>query len=193
MFNIFFSFVHFSLAKSCPTLRPMDCSIPGFPVLHYLLEVCSDSCPFSQWCHSAIFSLSPSSPVLSLSQHQGLFHMFIMLAGHLKLFTKIPSSIRQKSPNSAPPTPIYIPYINLVRYTGLLLSHRRSFLFSTVIEMYPYCIPDQANHGHHLRLNSTFPYKIQYYFIGNKYAQSQLIHFNWADINRHFSDKEFEV
>ena len=28
-----------SVTKSCPTLcEPMDCSIPGFPVLHYLLE-----------------------------------------------------------------------------------------------------------------------------------------------------------
>ena len=29
-----------STAKSCPTLcNPMDCSMPGFPVLHYLLEL----------------------------------------------------------------------------------------------------------------------------------------------------------
>ena len=28
-----------SVAKSCPTLcNPMNCSMPGFPVLHYLLE-----------------------------------------------------------------------------------------------------------------------------------------------------------
>ena len=27
------------VSKSCPTLcDPMDCSIPGFPVLHYVLE-----------------------------------------------------------------------------------------------------------------------------------------------------------
>ena len=63
-----------SVAKSCPTLcYPMDCSTPGFPVLHYLLE-------FSQihvhWVSDAIqlslplLSLSPSA--LNLSQHQGL-------------------------------------------------------------------------------------------------------------------------
>ena len=39
-----FSFVAFitcccSVAQACPTLGdPMDCSTPGFPVLHYLLE-----------------------------------------------------------------------------------------------------------------------------------------------------------
>ena len=33
------SFCCCSVAKSCPTLcNPMDCSMPGFPVLHYLLE-----------------------------------------------------------------------------------------------------------------------------------------------------------
>ena len=32
-----------SLAKSCPTLcDPMDCSAPGFPVLHYLPGSCFD-------------------------------------------------------------------------------------------------------------------------------------------------------
>ena len=30
----------FSVAKSCLTFcNPMDCSMPGFPVLHYLLEL----------------------------------------------------------------------------------------------------------------------------------------------------------
>ena len=65
----------FSLARSCLTLfDPMDCSPPGFPVLHFLLE-------FSQthvhWVADAIQSshslLPPLSPALSLSKHQGLF------------------------------------------------------------------------------------------------------------------------
>ena len=64
-----------SVTQSRPTLfDPMDCSIPSFPVLHYLLE-------FSQthvlWVSDAIqtfHSLSPSSPfALNLSQHQDLF------------------------------------------------------------------------------------------------------------------------
>ena len=32
-----FAAVH-GVAKFCWTLPPMDCSTPGFPVLHYLLE-----------------------------------------------------------------------------------------------------------------------------------------------------------
>ena len=49
-----------SVAKSCLTLcDPMDCSTPGFPVLH---RVCSNSCPLSQWCHPTI-----SSSVIPLS------------------------------------------------------------------------------------------------------------------------------
>ena len=62
-----------SVTQSCPTLcNPMDCSIPGFPVLHCLPE-------FTQvhWVSDAIqlsHPLLPSSPpALSLSQHWGLF------------------------------------------------------------------------------------------------------------------------
>ena len=48
-----------SVTQLCPTLcEPMDYSItrkPGFQVLHYL-QVCSDSCPSSQWCHPTILS-----------------------------------------------------------------------------------------------------------------------------------------
>ena len=63
------------VTKLFPTLfDPMDCSIPGLPVLHFLTEFAqthvhwvSDaiqpSCPLS----------SPSPPALNLSQHQGLF------------------------------------------------------------------------------------------------------------------------
>ena len=57
----------------CPTLWDLvDCNLPGFPVLHYLLEFAHD-----HWVSNAIqpfHPLSPASPpVLSLSQHQGLF------------------------------------------------------------------------------------------------------------------------
>ena len=64
-----------SVAKVCPTLcNPMDCSMPYFPVLHYLPE-------FAQthvyWVSNALqpsHPLSPPSPLaLNLSQHQGLF------------------------------------------------------------------------------------------------------------------------
>ena len=34
---------------------PMDCSMPGFPVLHYVPE-CSNACALSQWCHPTIWS-----------------------------------------------------------------------------------------------------------------------------------------
>ena len=46
----------------------MDCSMPGFPVLHYL-PVCSNSCPLSQWCRPTISSsvnLLPPSPPASI-------------------------------------------------------------------------------------------------------------------------------
>ena len=63
-----------SVAQSCPTLcHPMDCSTPGLPVHHQLLE-------FTQthvhWVGDAIqpsHPLSSPSPAFNLSQHQGLF------------------------------------------------------------------------------------------------------------------------
>ena len=65
----------YSVTQSCPTLcDPMDCSTPGFPVLHYLPE-------FAQThVHGVSDAIQPSHPLsspspsaLSLSQHQGLF------------------------------------------------------------------------------------------------------------------------
>ena len=63
-----------SVAESCPTLcNPMNCSLLGFPVLHYLPD-------FAQihihWVSDAIQPShplsSPSPPDFNLSQHQGL-------------------------------------------------------------------------------------------------------------------------
>ena len=46
----------FSVTKSCPTLcDPINCSTPGFPVLHSL-PVCSISYTLSQWCRPTISS-----------------------------------------------------------------------------------------------------------------------------------------
>ena len=52
----------------------MNCSMPGFPVLHYLLEFAQTQV---HWVSDAIqlsYPLSPPSPpAFNLSQHQGLF------------------------------------------------------------------------------------------------------------------------
>ena len=64
-----------SVSKSCQTLcNLMNCSTPGFPVLHYLPEFAQTEV---HWIGDAIEPshalLSPSPPALNLSQHQGLF------------------------------------------------------------------------------------------------------------------------
>ena len=61
-----------SVAKLCLILYiPMDCSMPGFPVLHYLLEFAQTNV---HWVSEATQRfhplLTPSPPALSLSQHQ---------------------------------------------------------------------------------------------------------------------------
>ena len=65
----------FSVTESCPTLFDhMDCSTPGFPVLHHLLELAQTHV---HWVSDAIQPSHPlplpSPPALNLSQHQGLF------------------------------------------------------------------------------------------------------------------------
>ena len=59
---------------SCPTLcDPVDCSTPGLPVLHHLLEH-AQTCV--HWVGNAIQPFHPllsSPPAFSLSQHQSLF------------------------------------------------------------------------------------------------------------------------
>ena len=64
-----------SVAESSQTLcNPMDCSTPGFPVSHYLLEFAQTHV---HWVDDAMQSshplLLPSPPALNLSQHHGLF------------------------------------------------------------------------------------------------------------------------
>ena len=65
------------VTRSCPSLcDPMDYSMPGFPVLHYLQEF---SQTHAHWVRSAIQSShplsSPSPHAFNLSQHQGLFQL----------------------------------------------------------------------------------------------------------------------
>ena len=63
-----------SVAKLCLTLcDPMDCSIPGFPVLHCLLEFPQIH---AHWVSDSIQPAHPlstlCSPAFNLSQHQGV-------------------------------------------------------------------------------------------------------------------------
>ena len=64
-----------SVGKLCPTLcSPVNCSLPGFPVLHHLLEFAQDHV---HWIGDDIQHshppMTPSHPaLLSLSPHQGL-------------------------------------------------------------------------------------------------------------------------
>ena len=64
-----------SVAQSCPTLcDPMNCSMPGFPVLHHLLEFAQTHV---HWVGDAIQPslplLPPSPPAFNISQHQSIF------------------------------------------------------------------------------------------------------------------------
>ena len=73
------------VAQSCLTLcSPMDCSTPGLPVHHHLLESNPNSCPLSRWRHPTIsFSVLPFSSHLQSFPASGSFQMsqFFTLGG----------------------------------------------------------------------------------------------------------------
>ena len=63
-----------SVAQSCPTLRSMDCSMPGLPVHHQLLEFTQTHVHFIGDAIQPSHPLSsPSLPTFNLSQYQDLF------------------------------------------------------------------------------------------------------------------------
>ena len=73
--NDYFLFIVVQLFICVPTLcNPVDCSMPGFSVLHHLLELAQTPV---HWIGDAIQPShplsSPSPPALSLPQHQGIF------------------------------------------------------------------------------------------------------------------------
>ena len=85
------------VTKSYPTLcDSMDCSTPGFPILHHLLEFAQTQV---HWVGDTIQPSnplsSPSPPAFSLSWHQGLFQWvgsFQQVAKVLELQLLIPLS-----------------------------------------------------------------------------------------------------
>ena len=70
--------------------NPMDCSMPGFPVLHYLPEFAQT---YVYWVNDAIQPsqpLSPASPpAFNLPQHQGLFQWVSSLHQVAKAYTGV--------------------------------------------------------------------------------------------------------
>ena len=63
LLNLFISSVQFSNSVVFTLCHPIDCSAPGFPVCHQL-ELHTNSCPLSWWCHPTI-----SSFVVPFSSH----------------------------------------------------------------------------------------------------------------------------
>ena len=63
------------VSKLCPILcNPVDCSMPGFTVLHYLLDFAQTHVHQVSDAIQTFHPLSPlSSPALNPSQHHGLF------------------------------------------------------------------------------------------------------------------------
>ena len=92
---ILFEFLCCSAAQLCLTIRnPMDCSMPGFPVLHHLPELAQTHV---HWIGDAIqpsHPLSSASPLaFNLSQHQSFLMSWL-----LELLSVQFSSVTQSCP-----------------------------------------------------------------------------------------------
>ena len=91
--------VQFSwVTHSCPTLcYPIDCSTPGFPDYHQLLELDQTHVHrVSDAIQPSHPRSSPSLPTFNLSQHQGLFQW--------EFFASCGQSIGVSASSSVPPT-----------------------------------------------------------------------------------------
>ena len=64
-----------SVTQSCPTLsNPMDCSMPGFPIHHQLVELAQTHVHrVSDAIQPSHLLSSPSPPAFNRSQHQGFY------------------------------------------------------------------------------------------------------------------------
>ena len=73
-----------SVSHSCTNLcNPMDYSMPGFYVLHNLLEFAQTHVPVSQWCHPTISSsVAPFSSCLQSFPASGSFPMSQLFASY---------------------------------------------------------------------------------------------------------------
>ena len=74
-YSKFFPSIVVAVLKLCPTYcDPLDCSSPGFTVLHHLLELAQTHIhSFGDAIQSSCPLLPPSAPAFNLSQHQGVF------------------------------------------------------------------------------------------------------------------------
>ena len=102
-----------SVTQLSPTLfNSMDWSTPGFPVLHHLPELASNSCPLSWWCHPTISSsVIPFSSCLQSFPARGSFPTSW-------LFTSGGQRIRASALASVPP--VNIQDLFLLGLTGFI-------------------------------------------------------------------------
>ena len=77
-FNIFSSVQLLSYVRLC---NAMDCSMPGLPIHHQLLEFTQNLCPLNRWCHpTTSSSIIPFSSCLKSFPASGSFPMSQLFA-----------------------------------------------------------------------------------------------------------------
>ena len=118
--RVFFQLIPFhccccSVAQSRPTLcDPMDCSTPGFPVLHHFPELAQTHV---HWVGDALqpscLLSAPSLLAFYLSQHEGLFQSWLFTSGGQSIGASASASV----------LPMNIQVLFPLRLTGLISLH----------------------------------------------------------------------
>ena len=100
---------------------PVDCSTPGFPVLHYLLEFAQTQV---HWVNDAMQPshplLPPSPSAFNLSQHQGLFQ-WVGISHQLAKVLELSFSISPSNEHSGPIS-FRIDWFDILAVQGTLKS-----------------------------------------------------------------------
>ena len=151
-----------SVAQSCLTLcNPMDCSIPGFPVIRHCPEFAQTHV---HWVSDAIQPShplsSPSPPAFNLSQHQDLFPMS-------RLFTWAGQSIGASVLASVLPMNIQnwlsrIDWFHLLAVQGTLRSLLQHHSSKEPILWHSACFMVQLSHLY-MTIGKTIAKELRYY------------------------------
>ena len=119
------SFVYVVVQSLSPVwlCNPMDCGTPA-PLSSSITQVCSNSCPMSQWCYWTIWSFAaPFSFCFSLSQNQGLSVESTLRIGWLKFWSfSFSKSLHSPSNEYSGLLSFRIDWFDLLLVQGILKS-----------------------------------------------------------------------
>ena len=133
MLMLTYILVCYSVTKLCPTLcNPMDCSPPGFPILHYLPEFAQTHV---HWISDAIQPSHPLSPAFSFCPQSFPASVSFPVSW---LFASGDQSIRVFTSASASVLPMNIQDWFPLGLTGLISKRVKRVFSNTIVQKHQF-------------------------------------------------------